>query len=201
MIASGDLMSPSNPFATRFIRPGALRFIFPRGHSAESIVDALQAAGWRGEIIGPHGSGKSTLVAALMPVLESRGRRVRHFLFRRNSPKPQPDSLDGSQWDFRTQVVVDGYEQLTWFSRRRLQSACRKRGAGLLITSHQPCGLTTIYRTQTTLPLARAVVAALLPLGDTTISPADVALAYEETRGNLRETLFRLYDLYQERKG
>ncbi len=55
----------SNPFSTRFVRPGALAYRFPPGESAATLVERLAASGWRGQIVGPHGSGKSTLVAAL----------------------------------------------------------------------------------------------------------------------------------------
>src|SRR5262245_49587973 len=66
----------SNPFSTRFIRPGAIPFIFSAGESAESLVDHLRVNNWRGQIIGPHGSGKSTLLAALLPALQAAGRTV-----------------------------------------------------------------------------------------------------------------------------
>src|SRR5205809_770947 len=66
----------SNPFATRFIRPGAIPFLFLDGNSAAAIVERLKANNWRGQIMGEHGSGKSTLVATLVPVLKAAGREV-----------------------------------------------------------------------------------------------------------------------------
>jgi hypothetical protein len=55
----------SNPFATRFTRPGAIEFIFPAGESLATLVARLRACDWRGQITGPHGSGKAPLRAAL----------------------------------------------------------------------------------------------------------------------------------------
>ena len=51
----------SNPFSTRFIRPGAIEYLFAPGQTADSLIDRLRHNQWRGQIIGPHGSGKSTL--------------------------------------------------------------------------------------------------------------------------------------------
>src|SRR5687767_3485333 len=100
----------SNPFATRFTRPGALEFLFAGDESIGGLVSKLSANCWRGQIIGPHGSGKSTLLAALLPALETAGRRVIQLDAR--GPFALPAALDSA-----TIVVVDGYEQLSWWSR------------------------------------------------------------------------------------
>lgn len=78
--------SESNPFATRYTRPGSLRYrfdILANGEIANPSVadqgraqlDAIAGGldGCRfGVIVGPHGSGKSTLLHTLMPALEAR---------------------------------------------------------------------------------------------------------------------------------
>ena len=61
--------SADNPFSTRYTRPGAIPFRFPPGTSADGLVEQLRRQQWRGAIVGPHGSGKSSLVAALVPPL------------------------------------------------------------------------------------------------------------------------------------
>lgn len=205
----------SNPFATRFTRPGALPFLFPPGQSPETVVAALRQAGWWGQIVGPHGSGKSTLLAALMPALESQGRVVVHEVLRgqgsgvrgqeagirsQKSGVKGQFSLKSESWTNQTQVVIDGYEQLSWWRRRRVQSLCRRAGAGLLVTTHQSRGLTTLFQTEPSLPLAQSIVQQLLAPGDTTVTQEDVATAWQEHGHNLRELLFRLYDLYQSRR-
>ena len=205
----------SNPFATRFTRPGALPFLFPPGQSPETVVAALRQAGWWGQIVGPHGSGKSTLLAALMPALESQGRVVVHEVLRgqgsgvrgqeagirsQKSGVKGQFSLKSESWTNQTQVVIDGYEQLSWWRRRRVQSLCRRAGAGLLVTTHQSRGLTTLFQTEPSLPLAQSIVQQLLAPGDTTVTQEDVATAWQLHEHNLRELLFRLYDLYQSRR-
>ena len=58
-----------NPFSTRFVRPGAISYLFEPGSSAADLIDRLAAHRWRGQIIGPHGCGKSTLLATLVDAL------------------------------------------------------------------------------------------------------------------------------------
>ena len=71
--ADADL-APSNPFSTRFVRPGALEYLFEVGMRAEDVVQRLAGTNWRGQIVGPHGSGKSTLLATLLEPLAQSGR-------------------------------------------------------------------------------------------------------------------------------
>ena len=190
-----------NPFATRFTRPGALRYLFPPGESADSLVEKLRQNNWRGEIIGPHGSGKSTLLAELIPRLTEAGRIVVHHVLRQGEHSLPFSRQDAAGWNEATQVIVDGYEQLSWWGKRRLLSRVNARQAGLLITAHEPMGLPTLLATQPSLPLARQIVSQLVPSGDTTISDEDVTRVFGSHQTNLREMLFSLYDLYQQRRG
>jgi len=205
----------SNPFATRYTRPGALAFLFPPGQSPETIVAALRQAGWWGEIVGPHGSGKSTLLAALIPELEKQGRQVVQVVLGEGQrmlsaasgqkaagrPSPIPDwPLAPESWTDRSQVVIDGYEQLSWWNRRKVEALVRRAGSGLLVTTHQTRGLPTLFQSEPSLQLAQSIVRQLQPPEDSTITPEDVAQAWEEQGNNVREVLFRLYDLYQSRQ-
>ncbi len=198
--AALDVSMTSNPFATRFTRPGAIPFLFPNGQSVDSLAAALEQANWWGEIVGPHGSGKSTLLAALMPEFARRGRDVIHLVFRSDRTITGPWPPAPGAWTAATQVVVDGYEQLSWWNRRKLKNACRRGGAGLLITAHRPCGLPTIFRTQPTPKLAEMIARQLLPPDDDSITADDIHRLCSQHPTNLREVLFGLYDLYQERR-
>jgi hypothetical protein len=188
----------SNPFATRFIRPGAVSYLFADGESVSGLVERLAASDWQGQIIGPHGSGKSTLLAALVPAIEAVGRSVLSFSLHQGQHHLPGDAL--GRLSGATQVVIDGYEQLSWWSKWRVRAGCQRRSAGLLITAHADQGLPTIYRTQPSEKLAQRVVAALLPPDDATLAPADIAAAYARSGGNVREALFALFDVYQQRQ-
>src|SRR5262245_33116311 len=201
LVQSSDVSS--NPFSTRFIRPGAIEFLFPPGQTVEKLVETLHQHDWQGQIIGPHGSGKSTLLAALVPGLAAAGRRVRSHGPGGLGPEGNNEEIEemaGESLDESTQLVIDGFEQLSWWSRRKVKHACKSRGAGLLVTAHQDMGLPTLWRTEPSRELTQAVVVRLLPPGDETVKPEDVERAFAVTGGNLRETLFALYDVYQQRR-
>ena len=189
-----------NPFATRFTRPGAVGYLFPPGQSAVGTLDLLRNNNWWGEVIGPHGSGKSSLLAELLPLLEATGRRVALYSLHQGDRTLPIAKADVAAWNEETQVVVDGYEQLSWWSKRRLQSQVKSRQAGLLVTAHQPMGLPSLFATQPTLALARQIVAEVQKIDpDKTLTDADVAAAFAAHGANLREMLFSLYDVYQRR--
>lgn len=202
-------MPNSNPFATRFIRPGAIDYLFPAGQSLDSLLARLRSNHWWGEIVGPHGSGKSTLVATIVPALEAVGRQVvRYVLTPDGSDRPECLAPAGAYAFLAdqplgpsSQLILDGYERISWWWRRRIQVLCRKRGAGLLVTAHQPLGLPLLIAIEPTEQLAQQIVQSLLPKDDSNITPADVSAAFAQTGGDLRETLFALFDVHHSRRG
>lgn len=196
----------TNPFATRYVRPGALAYRFAVGESAEQFVERLAGHGWMGQIVGPHGSGKSTLIAAMLPALAAAGRQTVCVTLRRGErrlPCVEPRDALGSdapgsdRLASDAQWVIDGYEQLSRMTRWRLMRRFRRLGCGILVTSHHDIGLPTIARVEPNLETMRYVVAQLLPDGDRTVNDDDIAAAWQHCGGNLREALFGLYDLYE----
>jgi len=68
------------------------------------------------------------------------------------------------------------------------------------VTAHDDVGLPKLWRTQTTIDLARAIVARLLPAAyNSWITDSDISRAFAIHQGNLRETLLTLYDVFEER--
>lgn len=190
-------LDAGNPFSSRCVRPGAIPFLFPDALDAEILLGRFHAAAQRGEIVGPHGSGKSTLLATLAHALRQAGRNavlVELHDGQRRLPADLPSAVarDGV-------VLVDGYEQLGLWSRWRLKRICRWRGLGLIVTSHRPTGLPSLYRTSVNGALACRVVNHLLDQNHPAIAQADVIRSLERNRGDLREVLFDLYDLYESR--
>ncbi|NLF06647.1 MAG: hypothetical protein GX594_01525 [Pirellulaceae bacterium] len=188
---------PHNPFSSHNIRPGAMPFIFPEGENADSMVRRLRENGWRGEIVGGHGEGKSTLLAELLPALRRAGRKPL-LIELHDGQRRLPLDLDAccraEPFDL---LIVDGCEQLGRWNRLRLKRLCRRRGWGLLATAHGSVGLPRIYRASVSPELAAKVVEQLLAGRTPSFDPAEISAAFERQRGNLREMLFDLYDVHE----
>jgi hypothetical protein len=145
-----------NPFASRFVRPGAVRFSFlacdqscrsgTRQSSGlalhadfDQLIDRLASCGWRGAIVGPHGSGKSTLLAGLSIELARRGVPVR-LLAGSAGNKTRLVERTRSGDTQRTIYFVDGFDMLPRWRRWRLHWQCRRNGCGLVVTGHSQVG-------------------------------------------------------------
>ena len=189
--------STTNPFSTRYTRPGALAFRFADGSSLEQLVARFNQQGGWGQIVGPHGSGKSTLLATLCDSLKSQWRVARFSLVsqQRRLPANWQAMLHERDVDL---VVVDGMEQLGMWSRKRLIQHCRRQGAGLLVTTHRKLDLPVLYQVQPSLKVTQEIVRELLVRqGDKCPSQADVCHLYQRLGPNIRELLFALYDWYE----
>ena len=190
----------SNPFATRFTRPGELDFLFPTGETAATLVDRLAAQAWRGQIVGPHGTGKSTLLHTLAHELRRRGREIAWFTLHGGQRGLDITAAQAAAWNDATQVIVDGYEQLSWWSRAWLKRTTRRQGAGLLATTHLDAGLPTLFVMQGDEALAQQIVGQLLADRKLLhVTADDVSRCYRQHAGNVREMLFALYDLHERR--
>jgi len=193
--------SSENPFCSRRVRPGGIAYLFAPGESAAGLVDRLRRNGWWGQIVGLHGSGKSALLAALTPAIETAGRRALLVELHDGQRRLPPDFARGLDADCPTVLIIDGYEQLSLWQRLRLRRFCRRSGLGLLLTAHSPVGLPDLWHTSVTPELARRIVEQLQRGQPARITAEDVAARFARHGGDLREMLFDLYDLYEERRG
>ncbi len=194
------LFPDQNPFSTASVKPGAIAFQFGGDVSAASLVAQLKQNRWRGEIVGPHGSGKSTLLKTLIPEIEAAGREVRCYVAKPNDQRLSMFTADQVTWTAATQVVIEGYELLSGRTQKMLDRVCREKQTGLLITCHKPQGLPALFQTSVTVELATSLVARLLPAKCDFITPADVRDSFARQGQNLRELLFEMYDLYEQRR-
>jgi energy-coupling factor transporter ATP-binding protein EcfA2 len=192
-------VTAENPFSTCHIRPGAIPFFFPPGQSAEQLVESLRVENWWGEIVGPHGSGKSTLLCALIPALRNAGRDPLLIELHDGQRRLPVDLRRTDGLTENTVVIVDGYEQLSLWSRARLKRFCRRRGLGLVVTSHQPAGMPLLFQTAPSVTLTEELVRFLLHGQPALVDSSDLAQRFDRHRGDLREVLFELYDLYEQR--
>ena len=191
-----------NPFCTRRIRPGAAPYCFPSGVTAEDLVERLRENRWRGEIVGPHGSGKSTLLARIIPAIEQAGRQAVLFELhdgQRRLPGDWRRKIESPPSSPPPIAVIDGYEQISRWSRFLLKRYCNRRCFGLLVTSHVPAGFPEIFHTSASLEMARQIVDQLMQNEKINISAEIIADLFARHDGDIRELLFDLYDLYEEK--
>jgi energy-coupling factor transporter ATP-binding protein EcfA2 len=200
-VETGRLRIPSrrdNPFATCWTRPGAIPFHFTNGVSTEQLVAKLASHNWRGAIIGPHGSGKSTLIETLRPALASAGKQVA-FVALRNRQRRLPQSLPATTALHHSNqvLIIDGYEQLGWLERLRTARYCRRNSSGLLVTAHSPTRLPTIIDLAPDQALVTKLVAELCSEVSTSLGEKDVAASHACHGSNVREIFFDLYDRHE----
>ena len=188
-----------NPFCSRNIRPGRLPFHFVDGGSVTQLIERLAACAWQGQIVGPHGSGKSALLVALIVAIEETGREVVHLELH-DGQRTLPRSVWAAmKLDARTVLAIDGWEQLSWWQRHKALSLARRCQAGLIVTAHRPLALPLLYTTRPTADVAIHIAATLqgdCPL----IAEVEVRQLFASHGGDLREMLFALYDVYAERQ-
>lgn len=189
----------SNPFASCWTRPGALSYLTNTNDTLERLVERLAAHKWRGEIIGPHGAGKSTLLYALEPLLAAVGRQWVRVDIHDRTPHAEWRQVCLTNLNAHTLLVIDGYEQLTRFTQRRLRCRCWRTGAGLLITSHTKTGFPTLHDGQPSALVALELFRRLTRERSTPIAEAEVMAAFNACKGNLRQLFFDLYDLHERR--
>jgi len=192
-----EVTQKSNPFSTRFTRPGGVPFVFTDDDTCQALIERLRCAKWRGQIVGPHGSGKSTLIESLLGPLEDAGKKPARFRLQvgqRRLPNGWKAEATRGKADV---VVLDGYDQLWPWRKLALRAFVNRRGLGLIVTSHTGCRLPTVFRTSPDADVFQRVVHRLAP-GTLQAGQLDLARAFDDARGNIREALFALYDQYEQ---
>jgi ABC-type branched-subunit amino acid transport system ATPase component len=199
----------ANPFSTRFIQPGAIEYQrFDGGTVKELAQQFLELPSKRGSIIGPHGSGKSTLLANLICEFQSLRTNTQIHALRFSTERSPRTALceSMSEWKTESIVVLDGYEQLGFWSRMQINRRASRQGITLLATAHQVIhGFQTLWETSVTETSSHWVVHRLLQQSVRPETATDLLAseAWEISRSrhqqNLRESLFDMYDWYQSR--
>ena len=187
----------ANPFSTCWIRPDRCRYRFTRPGQLEQILDDLLQAGG-GQITGPHGVGKSTLLFSLLEALTERGHHVSRYQLhagqRQSGEKPDNPILPAGAW-----LAIDGFEQLPAWRRWRLAWRCRRRQIHLVVTSHRQHRFPFTWSLSPGLDIACCLVDQLQQDTACLVTDQDVACLFQRHDGNLRELLFACYDLFEQR--
>jgi hypothetical protein len=210
-----------NPFSTRKTNPGIIPYdfrnvAFPSHLSVEPSWELFytnfKKLDYRSQIVGGHGTGKTTFLIEFVRYLENYQKHLVYHVTLHDRQRFLTDEF----WKRHVRLVaqckseaqeklpihsIDGYEQLSLAQKMRLRWACRKGQCGLLITTHTPAWrLPVLLRTETTEDTLQYIIGHLFrDLPD--IAPPDKVLCrslLDRHHGNLRTVLFDLSDHYEE---
>ncbi len=214
---------PSNPFSAKYLAPGYGEFIVPttwerllacrptrtaagtdRDQYLLAVTQRFQQANSIGQIVGPHGCGKTTLAHAMVAQLSEDFGDVRWLTIRNRQPTPfgstglaiQEISPGFFCASHKSLLVVDGFESLSWVNRMLMVANIRIAGMGLLVTTHRRhLGIAVVQQLQPDKTHFRKI--ALSKCGSTNrgISNAIMDRAFDSAQHDYREALMRLYDL------
>ena len=179
------IMAASNPFRTA--RLEALRFRLDEA-GWQRLLERGDRLRWRCSLVGPQGTGKTTLLGELEQRLAQRFRSVRRIRAAVHAP-PDRRQVALALADVTSDdlVTVDGAEP---FGRWRWWRLRRRVPGALLITSHRSGLLPILHEHH-----VDAVLLADLMIELSGDGPLDEARALLERHdGNLRDCLLACYD-------
>ncbi len=146
-------------------------------------------------LLGPHGTGKTTLLEDLEPHLQKRGVST-HWL-RLNmdsSPAQRKAALQSLHTLERgSYCLFDGAEVLSRWQQFQLRRHLRRHGLGLIATLHRKSPFPILHHTQADWPLAEQLVR---QLSKDHCSPAlieQAQVAFRQSGGNVREVFRACY--------
>jgi hypothetical protein len=213
----------TNPFSTSAIAPSQVMYRFAPGrqgtskHGVNQHLEELLAtlkASRRGLIVGPHGTGKSTLLHTFLPKLQQSYPKV---AFEQLVQDPTLGIVKRLRQQLRASkrirrelaglakgglLIIDGWEQLGPLARWQIMAKASAKQVTLLATAHRHLpGWTVLFETGASLNMVRSLANDLLH-----DSPFELRKLVDDwlkdhgvtSRTNVRELWFKVYDLVED---
>jgi len=185
--------APFNPFALDQHRAGVLPFFFPEGRTTTELLSAARGAAGVGQILGPEGTGKSTLLHAIALSAKESEEAVEEIRAAADG-KIQPFSSEARV------LCVDEADRISWWRRAWLVRHCRRHGQALIMATRKDLGVPTLWQCVVDEALMTRIVEAVLdrsPELPRIVSAERAPEALRECGGNARSALLRMYDWYE----
>ena len=185
-----------NPFKTDSVLGVRYRL---RDRTWGELLGQLRRLGYRAAVVGPHGSGKTTLLEDLEPHLASLGFSVIRLRLDDQTRRFERGFLRSLFRNLgeRDLLLFDGAEQMGRLAWLRFKSEA-KRAGGLIITSHRRGRLPTLIECDTSPELLGEIIRELIG-GEAEARCGMAEKLYAKHRGNLRDALREMYDMYSQR--
>jgi hypothetical protein len=164
----------------------------PLDTSWQDIMARLGALDYRGSIVGPHGTGKTTLLDQLEPRLAALGFDIRHLRLDTTTTSFPRKFMREFFADLESNSVIlfDGADQMTGRAWQRFLPRTESC-AGIVATSHVTGMLPTLVECRTTPELLFKLATELKH--DTPRELTDRLFATH--KGNIRFAIRELYDI------
>lgn len=187
------MKAAENPFRSSAI--AKIRYRMSEVELAELAARAASAPFRQCCLLGPEGSGKTTLMEDLEPFLQAMGFEPRWISLQEEATRSERrEALRRlGRYGPADVCLLDGGEVLTWWQWRQVGILARRRRFHLIATLHRERGLPVLRTHDTSWPLARELVKDLAGPEFSLELEAAARQSYEATAGNLREVFRACY--------
>lgn len=197
----------ANPFAAETHAPGAIAWLDASGQcdhaSLDAILDQLTQADLRrstgpilGQITGPHGTGKTTLLTHLASRARERGWCVAESRPPSTAWPTVPRDLVAVGTP--RLACIDSADQMSRIRWSLVKARASMKHVSLLVTTHRDLGGVNVATLEMNVKLARRILEQLtVPAGLTLPSDAELEQMLARHSRSLRHVIFELYDVYE----
>ncbi|MEW4490202.1 AAA family ATPase [Thalassoglobus sp. JC818] len=184
----------ANPFRSE--RIDNLSYQFETG-SLEQLIAVIEERNFRGAIVGPKGTGKTTLFKDLFNELQKRRFSVALLRFQDDGSRANLMRFREATQSLHSKhiLLLDSAGLLTWWDWRHVKAESQKL-RGLIITCHRPGRMPTLHTCRSTPQQLIGFAESLA--GEEACSEKKLEQLFQRNRGNFRECFRELYDQFSD---